>query len=369
MVTDGLVQHYDTANLRSYPTTDVLVYNLANSQVLDWTKLNLTDPVAWNAGTFSTFDHKSDRCHFISQPNAWNWAGFNFLLNNQTVICHSSYKASFDFTVSNGTVDVFISSAGARYSEGNHYQYAPGTYYVERIFGAWDAYQNHTSYPLGLGFSTTDVDTYCEGTVSNLSVQAQPSNAVSSWSIHAPTISSNGILFDGTDDRLGFVPPPGISDAFTICVWAKCTGQSLTGSTSFCWLVDKFNGYSGGQRNRFLLQGNFQKLYFQPIISSTSYDIFSDTFSSVQNQISLFSVTYDGSEVNMYLNGSSVLATPYSLSGTLDSNTRWGTLGWGAESDDYYFNGTIYSYMVYDRALTSSEISQNYDALKNRFGL
>jgi hypothetical protein len=36
---------------------------------------------------------------------------------------------------------------------------------------------------------------------------------------------------------------------------------------------------------------------------------------------------------------------------------------------DSYFSGNIYSTRIYSRGLTSTEIQQNYNALKNRFGL
>lgn len=51
---------------------------------------------------------------------------------------------------------------------------------------------------------------------------------------------------------------------------------------------------------------------------------------------------------------------------TLNIGTGTTNLGHGTSSGDY-FEGKIYYTMVYDRALTASEILQNYNALKNRF--
>ena len=35
----------------------------------------------------------------------------------------------------------------------------------------------------------------------------------------------------------------------------------------------------------------------------------------------------------------------------------------------WMFNGSIYNFMVHSKALTTSEVQQNYNALKGRFGL
>ena len=70
---------------------------------------------------------------------------------------------------------------------------------------------------------------------------------------------------------------------------------------------------------------------------------------------------------NFYLNTNNVGSS--SLSGILDSSTSKPTIGWGADSADYYFNGNIYISQIYNRALSDSEIQQNYNATKTRFGL
>ena len=36
---------------------------------------------------------------------------------------------------------------------------------------------------------------------------------------------------------------------------------------------------------------------------------------------------------------------------------------------EYYFNGTLYNFKVYNRALSAQEIKQNYNATKKRYGL
>jgi hypothetical protein len=82
-------------------------------------------------------------------------------------------------------------------------------------------------------------------------------------------------------------------------------------------------------------------------------------------------VVYDriGSLIRLYVNGTADGTTD--LGGTTltdvgSCNIGRATLG-GTPRD--YFNGTISQVSIYNRALTSQEVLQNYNALKSRFGL
>ena len=193
-------------------------------------------------------------------------------------------------------------------------------------------------------------------------------NQNNSTLINGPLFDSSNlgsIVFDGINDYVN-VPRAIVTTAFTINMWIKPTGDSLTGSTSYSGMVNRFNGYNN-QRNRFLINAGFTFFNFQAIVSGVTYDILSDTFSSVLNKNSMATVTYNGSNVKFYLNVNSVMITPFSMSGSLDSGTLAATIGWGANSTDYFFNGKIYTYQVYNKSLSDIEITQNYNALKGRF--
>lgn len=186
--------------------------------------------------------------------------------------------------------------------------------------------------------------------------------------VNGPTFNSvNGgsIVFDGSNDYVE-ISPVNASSQFTLNFWIKCIQTGSVGNTTYSGIINKFNGIAN-QRNRFLLESNFRRFYFQPIIGGVSYNINSNLFSSIQNQISMCSLTYNGSLVTFYLNTNNVGSS--SLSGILDSSTSKPTIGWGADSADYYFNGNIYISQIYNRALSDSEIQQNYNATKTRFGL
>jgi hypothetical protein len=177
------------------------------------------------------------------------------------------------------------------------------------------------------------------------------------------TSSGGGLSFDGTDDYVR-INSTNTSTQVTLNFWVKVTNTP----PDYIGLINRFNGVGGTSRNRFLIQNNLQKLYFEPLISGVTYDVISDSFPSILNNNTMCTMTWDGNKVLFYINGVSVMSTPYTLTGTLTSGTTNPTIGWGSDTI-YYFGGNIYNVLIYNRALTSQEVLQNYNATKSRFGL
>ena len=76
--------------------------------------------------------------------------------------------------------------------------------------------------------------------------------------------------------------------------------------------------------------------------------------------------SWNGSSVTVYVNGEfnkSYSLTTYSDPGTV---TRIGASG---DASGYLFSGFVGPTFIYTKALTSQEVSQNYNAQKSRFGL
>ena len=79
--------------------------------------------------------------------------------------------------------------------------------------------------------------------------------------------------------------------------------------------------------------------------------------------------TYDGSRMKAYLNGSLVYDT--ALTGTISGNGNW-TLGCYQPlptDGTHNFDGYIGPSRIYNRALTATEIQQNFNATRGRFGI
>jgi hypothetical protein len=84
------------------------------------------------------------------------------------------------------------------------------------------------------------------------------------------------------------------------------------------------------------------------------------------------STTYNQSIFCLYLNGQLVSSQNTSI--TLSSNSQYWTIGKAAQEvvvspGSTYFSGSISNISIYNRSLTQQEVAQNFNALKNRYGL
>jgi len=75
--------------------------------------------------------------------------------------------------------------------------------------------------------------------------------------------------------------------------------------------------------------------------------------------------TYDGTSLSLYRNGS-ITGTPSTSTGNITNTSKALTI---AIRGGQPFGGRISNAKIYNRALTASEIQQNYNATKSRFGL
>lgn len=85
--------------------------------------------------------------------------------------------------------------------------------------------------------------------------------------------------------------------------------------------------------------------------------------------------TRNDSTLRLYVNGTEVTNTPDTLTGAItNSQEVWigrsaFTGGGISPTGNYPYNGSISEIMIYNRVLSASEILQNFDATKTRFGL
>ena len=164
--------------------------------------------------------------------------------------------------------------------------------------------------------------------------------------------SNAQMSFDGTDDIINtglFSGRNPSTDPFTVEAMVK----SDVTSGSKIWV----DATSNGSNQRF----------YSALIDSTSHAIgiqgsaWSDPTPGDTNwrhQV----IVMDGSTAKAYNNGelaSSKSYTSYTLAGGLNIGGRSG----------YRWVGQIPIFKIYDRALTQTEVAQNYNAFKDRFGL
>lgn len=173
---------------------------------------------------------------------------------------------------------------------------------------------------------------------------------------NGPTFNSgNGgsIVFDGTNDyvNLGSVSQitPGTGD-FTIDFWINPINWSSTYVPLLTTTIT--NGiWIGKNATNFVLRA-------YNVADDLQYTTFPTT-----NMWTNIIVRRSGTTANIYYNTSSV------VSGTVTRNYVQGTTEIARDGTTNVFNGRISSVKYYNRALSSTEIRQNYNATKTRFGL
>ena len=211
---------------------------------------------------------------------------------------------------------------------------------------------NKKSYP-GSGTTWTDLAGNNNGTLTN-----------------GPTFDSGSggsINFDGTDDKTDFstnifnglantgitieawINPDNVSSQALIAgVWAQSVtndqaGLFIIGGKNYISVADGSTAESGaGPGSNNLLVGEWQH-----VVGTWKTD---RTFETFNNGVSQGTGTQTGNGYN-------------------SSSTGTFRVGAQAQGTSRYFNGKISQVKIYNRALSPTEVLQNYNALKSRFGL
>ena len=176
---------------------------------------------------------------------------------------------------------------------------------------------------------------------------------------NGPTYSStNGgsLSFDGVDDYVN----------------VQCASNTIRAYNSTTQFVIKLPTYAGGQRN-ILSYRSANSLYigkasggifcyYNTLSPSPAYTV----GSIADNAIAHVAVTCDATNnlLSTYINGS--LAGSESRTGWLTTYNTTMTLG---GSDIEYLVGNFYQFSHYNRVLSASEIQQNFNALRGRYGI
>jgi len=178
--------------------------------------------------------------------------------------------------------------------------------------------------------------------------------------------NGGSLEFDGYNDRVecGTGSTLDITSGITLeCVFNASTNTQNAG------IINKWtSGAVTDNSFTFLVNttSNLRFILYDSITGTTDLTLTS-TFN--ENQWYHVTSTWDGSIMKMYVNGVLQPET-LSYSGTINISTKQLTIGTLREEDFIFpFNGRIAISRVYNRGLDSSEVLQNYNSLKGRFGL
>ena len=194
--------------------------------------------------------------------------------------------------------------------------------------------------------------------------------------VNGPTFSSTNagsIVFDGTNDYVGLGTPSvlNITSSLTINTWVNLTAFPVNENAT---MYEK--GYDNINDQTFLRFNNQSSInaidcgtyggnnYLTRLTLTGSYAnlITTGSWNNITGQ-------YDGSSWNLYVNGT-LLSQTITNQGPKPSTSPV-SIGAAYISTGYFrfLNGRVASTQIYSRALTASEVLQNYNATKARFGL
>ena len=181
----------------------------------------------------------------------------------------------------------------------------------------------------------------------------------------APTFSGdNGgcLSLDGSNDYFSVNYGKDINpynSPLSVYVWCKL---DATGTEEMIFSTGQSRG--NGDINQRLYVGVRQGLYFDYGIRASAWGNTSSSQAANTNW-NLITLTIDNvNGAKLYLNKSHLLTKSINNTYVLNDNFNFGT-----HDADLPFDGKIAIAAIYSKSLSSDEITQNYNALKGRFGL
>ena len=183
--------------------------------------------------------------------------------------------------------------------------------------------------------------------------------------INGPTYSSansGNIIFDGVNEFVNFSNPSilNVYSAFTLASWFK-----LSSSTTFQSLIAR--GRTSNQWDGYELSFNGGTRTLRASSENAAGTVV--TFDLVSNRVVDDGIwhygvfTFNGTTGIIYVDGT----TAGSSTGYFNSNNHINYIG--RRENGAFFNGSIASAQIYNKALSLAEVQQNYNAQKARFGL
>ena len=211
--------------------------------------------------------------------------------------------------------------------------------------------------------------TYTNLSRGNIVTTATLTNQNSTVTVPQYSSENLGVLtFNGTGSVVSILTNPSTSGfwpipQFTLEAWFKSpgTGSRQTGGGGIF-------GFTYGIR-----------CFLNPSSGTIRFDVSSTTSSVVtitdttknyfDNQWHYVAFINNGISSSLYVDGALQASGAAPWNGTSPWPTNQLAVGRDNNNSNYYFSGSIGPIKVYNKALTATEITQNYSAIKGRFGL
>lgn len=385
IVEDGIVFYYDTGNtVKSYigePTTNQFTNSNFTNGTTGWTF------GSWDGGRY-----------LYSVENVVG--PFGEVVPALKITRTSSDTSYAHFHQGNGgkysngntyTLSAYVKGAGTlgQYNQGGFtpLNYNPGQFITlsstwQRVdytlssqtdsnYPYWAAENITQNVPMYFVFAQSELKTHpTQYTPSSRSVTQGLLDLTGTKTINLTDVSFNSsaqITFDGTNDSISggpstaYLPLP----THSLEAWVKSPGLGSGMSTSAIFgitygLIVQVHSDGAVSYYAYTTDSGSQVLLFST--STSGVNILDNKWHHVV-------CTRDATNVKIYIDG--VLNVTASNGGSWTGTNVWSSMnmliGNNPNNVYYYFNGSIDIAKIYNRALSASEVSTNYNALKTRF--
>ena len=217
---------------------------------------------------------------------------------------------------------------------------------------------------LVLSLDAANTKSYISGSTTWTDLSRSNNNGILTNGPTFNTGSLGSIIFDGVDDNVQLGNASNIIGAsqsvITINTWVKTNSigsykkilvTNVAGSSTLTGIYLSIGPSSFGLYLGIITNNGANAAIYSPYISTTQY--------------SNICGTYDGSNIKVYLNGTLVATQPHTGNIVNTGITRIS----GYDNNAETWDGNISNVQIYNKALSTQEVLQNYNATKGRFGL
>ena len=190
---------------------------------------------------------------------------------------------------------------------------------------------------------------------------------------NGPTFNTTGggsIVFDGTDDYV--LSPDNTTlrpTIFTIDVWFRPSSFSAYNTL----IVKPVNGPAWTPPYlSYMIRLQTNGTLLQCGTNNGSYQVLNTSLTFLTNTNYNITFTYDSNTrvATVYRNGAQVNTTTFTAGSiTYSTSSLLIGAGYGTSPTGEHFAGSIFNIKMYNKVLTPTEVLQNYNSLKTRFGL
>jgi hypothetical protein len=185
--------------------------------------------------------------------------------------------------------------------------------------------------------------------------------------VNSPTYSGcnlGALVFDGVNDFISVIKTSqfdfGTND-FTIQTFCNLTSKN----TSYPCIFGNYSSYGSGAIY-FGYGHDSVPTKYSAHVNNTA--VLSSSTNVIYGSWTQLTLVRSSGVLYFYLNGT-LDGTPVNMSSSLNGNGSLITIGKANDGSSAFTNGYISDFKIYNRALSASEVQQNFNAIRGRFGI